>query len=166
MKPPDDLSSWLGDLTWQGYPRLEPVRDAVSSVENAPSPRPRKAGDARMEALARENEALRAKLDSLTGLAAEFERRLAQAAAAYEESALESEAAQRAADIEHERLLLQAKSLTDQDILLLRAEMREFLAKFHRIQESLPVVPQSPAAGPESLSGVSEPLPKITGLEP
>jgi len=32
--------------------------------------------------------------------------------------------------------LLQAKALTDQDVHLLRQEMREFLAKFHRIQES------------------------------
>ncbi|UPT72655.1 MAG: hypothetical protein M0D55_11915 [Elusimicrobiota bacterium] len=33
--------------------------------------------------------------------------------------------------------LLQAKALTDQDVQLLRQEMREFLAKFHRIQEDL-----------------------------
>jgi hypothetical protein len=32
--------------------------------------------------------------------------------------------------------LLQAKALTDEDVRLLRAEMREFLAKFHRIQET------------------------------
>ncbi len=32
--------------------------------------------------------------------------------------------------------MLQAKALTDEDVRLLRAEMREFLAKFHRIQDS------------------------------
>lgn len=39
------------------------------------------------------------------------------------------------ASAQNERLL-QAKALTDQDVLLLRQEMREFLAKFHRIQET------------------------------
>ena len=32
--------------------------------------------------------------------------------------------------------LLQSKALTDEDIHLLRSEMREFLAKFHRIQDT------------------------------
>ena len=41
----------------------------------------------------------------------------------------------RQASASNERLL-QAKSLTDQDVQILRAEMREFLAKFHQIQES------------------------------
>lgn len=46
----------------------------------------------------------------------------------------------RQAALSHERLL-QAKVLTDQDVHILRAEMREFLAKFHRIQETLPDAP-------------------------
>ena len=43
----------------------------------------------------------------------------------------------RQADSSNARLL-QAKALTDSDVQLLRQEMREFLAKFHRIQDSLP----------------------------
>lgn len=46
----------------------------------------------------------------------------------------------RQASASHDRLL-QAKALTDQDVQLLRAEMREFLAKFHRIQESFTDTP-------------------------
>ncbi|MFI5351150.1 MAG: hypothetical protein ACHQ2Z_16520 [Elusimicrobiota bacterium] len=41
----------------------------------------------------------------------------------------------RQASGQNERLL-QAKALTDEDVRLLRAEMKEFLAKFHRIQDS------------------------------
>lgn len=217
MSADDENKDWLGDLSWQGYPRLAPVRDMANAPEQASAlPRPRRAGDGRIEALARENEALRAKLDSLAGLAAEFERRLAEAASSYEGAALESDSARRAAELENARLagelesaraelsrresrehsreadlalererradaeksllearrrvndlenevaatrskaaelsgsvgelrrqasasherLLQAKTLTDQDVQILRAEMREFLAKFHRIQET------------------------------
>ncbi|MCM2305476.1 MAG: hypothetical protein NDJ72_12280 [Elusimicrobia bacterium] len=213
----DDNMNWLGELSWQGYPRLAPIRDvAVDPDRPAAVPRARKAGDGRVEVLARENEALRAKLDSLAGLAAEFERRLAEAASSYEGAALESESARRSTELENARLageldsaraeldrraardharesdlalererradaekalvearrrlndleadlasargksselagsvgelrrqasasherLLQAKTLTDQDVQILRAEMREFLAKFHRIQET------------------------------
>ena len=32
--------------------------------------------------------------------------------------------------------LVQSKALTDEDVRMLRQEMREFLAKFHRIQDS------------------------------
>ena len=39
------------------------------------------------------------------------------------------------------KVLLQAKALTDQDVHILRAEMREFLEKFRRIQESLSDTP-------------------------
>ena len=220
---PEEPADWLGDLRWQGYPRLAPIRDAVSQAEDAPRP-PRKTADARIESLSRENEALRAKADALAGLAAEFESRLAEAGAAYEGAALESDSARRTAELERERILgelasvktevarresrdaareteltlererradaekallearrrlvdleaeiltargrtgelsgsigelrrqadasharlLQAKALTDQDVSLLRQEMREFLAKFHRIQESLPPPPTPP----------------------
>ena len=218
MPPREEMSDWLGDLRWQGYPHLEPVRDVASpQALDAPAEhRPRKAADARVETLARDNEALRAKLDGMARLAAEFERRLAETASSYEDAALESDSARRTLELEraklageleaarselcrretreaardtelsrerdrraeseksaleaHRRLndlnaeleaarakaselagamtelrrqadasnerLLQAKALTDQDIHLLRQEMREFLAKFHRIQES------------------------------
>lgn len=54
-------------------------------------------------------------------------------AAARREGALGELRRQAAAQNE---FLAQSKALTDQDIRLLRQEMREFLAKFHRIQES------------------------------
>lgn len=213
----DEKPDWLGELSWQGYPRLAPVRDIASAPDAASdAPRPRKGGDVRLESLARENEALRAKLDAFAGLASEFERRLAEAASSYEGAVLESDSARRSAELECARLagelesaraelsrresrelsresdlalererradaekalvearrrvndletevaaarnkagelsgsvgelrrqavssnerLMQAKSLTDQDVQILRAEMREFLAKFHRIQET------------------------------
>lgn len=211
---PDDPIDWLGDLKWQGYPRLEPIKDAYTRAEDAPAHRPRKAGDARLEILTRENEALRAKLDALARHTADFERRLAEAGQAYEGAALESSSALRGAELERERLLgelasakaelarrdardatreselalererradadktvvelrrrvvdlegaldrarakaselvggvaelrrqadasherlVQAKALTDEDVRILRLEMREFLAKFHRLQ--------------------------------
>jgi hypothetical protein len=211
----DDLS-WLGELRWQGYPRLQPVRDLEASppaeTEAAEAP-----ADPRVAALGRENEALRARIDALGRLAAEFERRLTEAGAAYEGALLESDSRLRDAALESQRAageldaakaesarlaardasreadlrlererradaekallaerrraeeleaellglrndaaeragaleelrrqasaqnerLLQAKALTDEDVRLLRSEMREFLAKFHRIQESL-----------------------------
>ncbi|MDD5304320.1 MAG: hypothetical protein PHS14_14575 [Elusimicrobia bacterium] len=222
MPTNDDSNDWLGNLSWQGYPRLAPVRDFASAAEKAPdAPRPRKGGDVRVETLARENEVLRAKLDTLAGLAGEFERRLAEAASSYEGAALESDSARRSIELDNARLtgelesaraelarrearelaresdlalererradcekallearrrlndqeselaatrskgaelagsigelrrqaaasherLLQAKVLTDQDVQILRAEMREFLAKFHRIQESFSDTP-------------------------
>lgn len=217
MPPNEDTNDWLGDLRWQGYPRLMPVRDVSSAADQASAaPRPRKGGDVRLETLSRENEALRAKIETLAGLAGEFERRLTEAAASYEGAALESDSARRSAELDNARLagelesaraelarrearelsresdlalererradceksllearrklndlesevvaarskgaelagsigelrrqaaashdrLLQAKALTDQDVSILRAEMREFLAKFHRIQET------------------------------
>lgn len=215
MDDQDDLR-WLGELRWQGYPRLQPVRDleATPPVETAPAAEA--PADPRIGALGRENEALRARIDALGRLAAEFERRLTEAGAAYEGALLESdsrlrdaalenrraageldaakaevarlaardaareadlrmererrsdaekallaerrraeeleaelvslradaaasagalEEARRQASAQNERLLL-AKALTDEDVRLLRQEMREFLAKFHRIQES------------------------------
>ena len=213
----DDPSDWLGDLRWMGYPRLTPARDMAGAADETPAvPRPRKIADARVEALARENETLRAKIESLAGLISEFERRLSEAAASYEGTALESDSARRAAELENARLagelesaraelarresheharesdlklererradseksliearrrvndleselaaarskgaelsgsvgelrrqaeasherLLQAKALTDQDVQILRSEMREFMAKFHRIQDT------------------------------
>ncbi len=214
----DENSDWLGDLRWMGYPRLAPIKDVASEADAAPAPRkPRKGDEVRIETLARENEALRAKIDSLVRLVSEFERRLSDAGQAYEGAALESESARRSVELDRERLLgelssakaelsrresrdntrdselalererradcerllvearrrvndleadlaktkarsaelagsigelrrqadasnerlLQAKALTDQDVHLLRQEMREFLAKFHRIQEDL-----------------------------
>ncbi len=218
MPPNEDSNDWLGDLSWQGYPRLVPVRDIASAAEpQSVAPRLRKGGDVRVETLARENEALRAKIEMWAQFASEFERRLSEAASSYESAALESDSARRLAELENARLsgelesaraelarrearelaregdlvlererradcekallearrrlndleselvstrneraelsgsigelrraaaasserLLQAKALTDQDILILRSEMREFLAKFHRIQETL-----------------------------
>jgi chromosome segregation ATPase len=215
---------WLGDLRWRGYPRLEGVRDAASAAPaGGDPPRPRRAPpeeadpDPRLAELGRENEALRARLDGLSRLAAEFERRLSDAASTYEAAVLEAESKLRDATLERERLsgeleaardeqarsaareagreadlrlererradaeraltelrrkheeraaeaerlraaasehagmlaelrrqagaqnerLLQAKALTDEDVRLLRQEMREFLAKFHRIQDTL-----------------------------
>jgi chromosome segregation ATPase len=217
MPPKEEPNDWLGDLKWMGYPRLAAVRDVTKAADEAPDvQRPRKAGDVRAEALARENEGLRAKLETLASLASEFERRLSEAASSYEGAAFESESARRSAELENARLngelesaraelarrearehardadlalererradceralvearrkvndlesellatrskgaelsgsigelrrqaeasnarLLQAKTLTDQDVQILRAEMREFLAKFHRIQET------------------------------
>lgn len=81
---------------------------------------------------------------------ADAEKALAEARRRLEELASESErlraeASQRAGTLEELRrqaglrndLLLQAKALTDQDVALLRQEMGDFLAKFHRINESL-----------------------------
>ena len=217
--PPKDNNDWLGDLRWQGYPRLEAIRDMASEASAAPmpAPRPRRSTDARDETLAKENEALRAKIESLSKFIFDFERRLSDAGTAYESAALESDSARRAAELEKERItgeltslkaeltrresrevtreaeltlerqrradaevsllearrrlsdlqadlttardkaaelagsiselrrqadasserLLKAKALTDQDVQTLRLEMREFLAKFHRIQDSM-----------------------------
>ena len=209
---------WLGDLRWRGYPHLQPVRDVafIPSTEEPPSPSVNPAPDPRLDELARENETLRARNEAMGRLAAEFERRLAEAGAAYEGAALEAESRLRDAALERQHLagelaaakeegsrltardagreadlrlererrsdldkallgarskaeeleleaerlrteaaghagalaelrrqattqndrLLQAKALTDEDVRLLRQEMREFLAKFHRIQDS------------------------------
>ncbi|MBI5245539.1 MAG: hypothetical protein HY923_00030 [Elusimicrobia bacterium] len=217
MPPPDEPADWLGDLRWQGYPRLAPIKDAVSHAESAPRAS-RKISDIRVETLASENETLRVKIDNLIALTSEFESRLAEAGSSYEGAALEAEAARRTAELERERVsgelaslkaelsrretrdgsrdndlalererradaektllearrrivdleaellsargkaaelagsigelrrqadasnarLLQAKALTDSDVSLLRQEMRDFLAKFHRIQDELP----------------------------
>jgi len=210
---------FLGDLRWQGYPRLQPVRDVVASPppETAPAAPPSPLPDPRVAELARDNEALRARIDGLGRLAAEFERRLAEAGSGYEAALLEAQSrlrdaalqsqhlageleaakagaerlaardAAREADLRLERerrsdaekallaarrrgeeleaeaarlrseaaghagalaelrrqastqneRLIQAKALTDEDVRVLRSELREFLAKFHRIQESL-----------------------------
>jgi len=225
MPPNEESSDWLGDLNWQGYPRLAPIKDVASAVDAEPStPRPRRRGDMQAEAMSpdkavmiRENAALRGRLDALAGLTSEFERRLSEAAQSYEKAALDSESARRAADLDNARLagelesaraelarrearelareadlklererrsdgdkalvearrrvndleaelgvarskgaelfgsvaelrrqamatherLLQAKTLTDQDVQLLRFEMRNFLAKFSQhIQET------------------------------
>lgn len=214
MSDPD----WLSELRWSGAPRLEAARDFSAIPEDAPSaPREKAAkADPRLAELARENEALRARLEGLLKKAAEFERCLADAGTAHEIAVMQADSRLRDAALEKERLegeleaaraetarlsardasresdlrlererradsekaltdarrrltdltaeaealrataaeqagalgelrrqaagqnerLLQSKALTDQDIHLLRQEMREFLAKFHRIQES------------------------------
>lgn len=213
----DQDLEWLGDLRWRGYPHLLPVRDAVPSAPAAEAPPPETpAADPRLAEVSRENESLRARIEAMGRLAAEFERRLGEAGAAYESAALEAEARLRDGALERQRLageldaakeegarltardaareadlrlererrsdlekalldarrkaeeagseaerlrteaaghagalaelrrqaatqndrLLQAKALTDEDVRLLRQEMREFLAKFHRIQDS------------------------------
>ncbi|MEK7232724.1 MAG: hypothetical protein AAB268_02825 [Elusimicrobiota bacterium] len=229
MPPNEDSNDWLGDLRWQGYPSLSPVRDIAGDIDHlADVPRPLRKEGIRLETLIREKEALRGELEAqririgtLSGLASEFERRLSDAASSYEGAALESESARRSLEIENARLsgelesaraeiarrearelaresdlalererrsdceksllearrrlndqeselaaarskgaelagsigelrrqaaashkvLLQAKALTDQDVHILRAEMREFLEKFRRIQESLSDTP-------------------------
>lgn len=228
MADPKD-PDWLGDLRWQGYPRLQPVADLSSRVkpedpgDPAVTPRAPGAPGGRLEDLAQENESLRSRLDRLLRLAAEFERRLEDAGRRYEDALLEAESRETGLRLEKERLegerdgakaeaerraaheralegelglerarreqcerelaearrrlelleaeagrfkqlhaetagavaelrrqassqserLLQAKSLTDQDVMLLRQELREFLAKFHRLTD-----PPSPPAGP------------------
>ncbi len=213
-KDPD----WLGDLRWQGYPHLKPIADLAGRVDlrDPVVPPPSEAGpNPRLEDLAKENEALRARLDRLLRLALEFERRLEDAGRRYEDALLEAETRETTLRLEKERVegerdgaraeaerraahetmldgfhnlergrrenaerdlenarrrielleaeagrykqlhaeaagalaelrrqasasaerLLQAKSLTDQDVSLLRQEMREFLAKFHRLND-------------------------------
>lgn len=214
----DSDPDWLGELRWQGYPRPSPQRDVSTIPIDAPgaAPREKNAPDPRLAGLSQENEALRGRIEALTRLAAEFERRLSEAGTACEVAALEAESRGRDAALERERLtgeleaakaevarlaardaareadlrlererradadkalndarrrltelaaqsdhdrataaeqagalaelrrqvsgqnerLLQAKSLTDRDVQLLRQELRDFLAKFHRIQES------------------------------
>lgn len=223
MPPNEDLDDWLGGLSWQGYPRLSPIRDAAAAADGLPPPRSRRAEEAKLESLTREKESLRAEAEALRArvltlksLASDFERNLSDAASSYEDAALEADAARRNLELENARLagelesaraelmrresrdhlreadlalererradcekalvearrrlndceealadtrakgaelsgsigelrrqaaasherLLQAKVLTDQDVQILRAEMREFLAKFHRIQET------------------------------
>ena len=87
---------WLGDLNWHGYPNLGPVRDAASAPAKTAARPPAKAAfakttDPRLSELSRENDALRERLSQLSRLAPEFERRLAEAAAAWEDAALGSE---------------------------------------------------------------------------
>ena len=214
----DQDLDWLGDLRWQGYPHLKPASGLSAPPEGDRRPlEPEKsASDPRLAELARENEALHARIEGMSRLAAEFERRLSDAGAAYEGAVLEAESRLRDAALERERLagefeaakaeggrltardaareadlrlererradaekallgarrkaeefeleaerlraqaaghaavleelrrqaaasnahLLQSKALTDEDIRLLRSEMREFLAKFHRIQDT------------------------------
>lgn len=215
MTPSDP--DWLGDLRWEGYPKLQPVADLSARVEAGLPPAPPRPGDkpGRLEELAGENERLRSRLDRLLRLASEFEHRLEESGRRYEEALLEAEARESGLRLEKERVegerdalkaeaerraahetaldgflalergrreaaerelenarrrleaaeadadrykrlhaetagavgelrrqassqaerLLQAKSLTDQDVSLLRQEMREFLAKFHRLTD-------------------------------
>lgn len=230
MASPKD-PDWLGDLRWEGYPRLQPVADLSGRVkpedpgDAAVTPRPA-APAGRLEDVVKENESLRARLDRLLRLASEFERRLEEAGRRYEDALLEAEARETGLRLEKERLegerdgaraeaerraahegaldgflslerarreaaereletlrrrvelaegdaarykklhaeaagalgelrrqasasserLVQAKALTDQDVALLRQEMREFLAKFHRLTDP-PSPPEPGGAG-------------------
>lgn len=110
MTPEEEPADWLGNLNWQGYPRLAPVRDLGSAADRDDVPRLRKGGDVRIEAVVRENEALRAKIDALAGFASEFERRLSEAASSYEGAAFESDSARRSAELESARLAGELKS--------------------------------------------------------
>ena len=217
--PRDENADWLGDLRWQGYPKLQPIPDRTETADADEVPAPprghRRVEPKRIEELARENEALRGKLEQAGRLAGEFEKRLASAAESYEGALLEADSSRRQAELERERLagelaslkaelgrlsarepardaelqlererraaaersaadastqakaldeqltiarakaaelagtaaelrrqtdsaheaLVRAKALTDQDVRLLRQELREFLAKVHRIAE-------------------------------
>ena len=95
-----DPKSWLGELRWQGYPKL-------GAVEPAPAaPQPAAAVDReRLEQLEGENERLKAKLDALSKAAREFERRLSEASTAYETALQDAEGRLRQAELEGERLL-------------------------------------------------------------
>ncbi len=89
----DEDLDWLGDLRWNGYPHLTPVRD-IASEEG----RPNAAGaapDSRLDELTRENESLRAKIDRLARLSQEFERRLRETGQAYEGALMEAESKMR-----------------------------------------------------------------------
>jgi len=216
----DQDPDWLGELHWRGYPRLEPRRDASALPADAPGAAPRTATpplpDPRLSELGRENETLRARLDDLLKMAADFELRLSEAGTAYEGAVLEAESRGRDAALERERLtgelesakaevarlgardaareadlrlererradaekalgdarrrlseltaqsdhdrataaeqagalaelrrqasgqnerLIETKALTDRDVQLLRQELRDFLAKMHRVQDS------------------------------
>lgn len=106
MPPRDDLTDWLGDLRWQGYPRMEPVRDMPPTDPDVlPPSRPRPLVDNRSDMLARENEALRAKIETMSRLGVEFERRLTETAASYEGAALEADSARRNLELERERMI-------------------------------------------------------------
>jgi chromosome segregation ATPase len=211
---------WLSDLSWRGYPRIEPISDVSALAETdlpARATRPGDSSEPRLTELAKENEALRGRLESLTRLSREFSRHLSETASAYEGALLEIEAKLRVAAFERERLsgeleatrseaqrlgmrdaareadlklerernadaqktlhdaqrrleelgaqadrvrsaaaeqagmmgelrrqaeaqnerLLRAKALTDEDVRLLRQEMRDFLAHMRQIQDSL-----------------------------
>jgi chromosome segregation ATPase len=214
----DTDPDWLSELRWRGSAHLEPARDFSKIPADAPAAARTKNApvDPRLSEMARENEALRARLEGLLKLASEFERRLSDAGAAHEIAALQSDSRLRDAALELERKsgeleavkadcarqaardaareadlrlererradaekaltdarrrltdltaeadhlraaaaeqagaltelrrqvsgqnerMIQAKALTDEDVRLLRQEMREFLAKFHRIQET------------------------------
>lgn len=215
MAAPKD-SDWLGDLRWQGYPRLQPVADLTArTAPETPVPPRGGAPPSRLEDVVAQNEALRVRLDRLLRLAYEFERRLEEAGRRYEDALLEAEARETAARLERERVegerdgakaecerraaheraqegelgverarreqaerelaearrrlelleaevgryrrlhaeqagavaelrrqasahserLVQSQALSDRDVTLLRQEMREFLAKFHRLTD-------------------------------
>jgi|CXWL01.1.fsa_nt_gi chromosome segregation ATPase len=112
MPPREEKSDWLGDLRWQGYPRLEPVRDTPPQPPDALPPRPRQpVVDARADMLARENEALRAKIEAMSRLGMEFERRLSETASSYESAALEADSARRSLELECARLAGELESV-------------------------------------------------------
>ena len=215
----DSDPDWLGELRWQGYPRMAPQRDVSTLPQDAPAA-PNKLGtlaaNARLLELEQENAALRSRLEEMIKLSAQFERHLSEAGTAHEVAVMQAQSRQRDAALDRERLsgelqaskaeaanliardtareadlrlererradsekalhdarrrllelteeterlrasaseqagalaefrrqasaqnerLLHSKALTDQDIQLLRQELREFLAQFHRIQDT------------------------------
>src|SRR4051794_24915121 len=102
----DQDPNWLGELRWQGYPRLDAVRDVASAIEaedsDATQKRSPEAGS-RPDPAALETEPLRARLETLTRLSVEFERRLSEAGTAHESAILEAESRLRDAALERER---------------------------------------------------------------
>ena len=101
--------NWLGELRWKGYPRLDAVRDLASAVEINDTDLPirpirKPLPDPRVGQLSSENETLRARLDALSRLSSEFERRLSEAGTAYEGAVLEAESHLRDATLERERM--------------------------------------------------------------
>jgi hypothetical protein len=131
-------SDWLGELRWRGYPRVED--------EDPPAREPRRApvaDESRAEQLAGENTALRARVAALTRLAAEFERRLADAAAACEAADLEAQERLREAQLAASAARREASErpaaavpASEEEVRLLRQELRDLLAKFSRLAES------------------------------
>lgn len=131
-------SDWLGELRWRGYPRVED--------EEPPAREPRRtrvAVDSRADQLAGENAALRARLAAQSRLAAEFERRLAEAAAACEAADLEAQALLREAATASASARREAPerpaapaAASEEEVRQLRQELRDLLAKFSRLAES------------------------------
>jgi chromosome segregation ATPase len=103
----EDLDpDWLGDLRWSGT--RAPEGSAPRGLSPPATPKSDANADARLQELERENESLRARLEMLTRLAGDFERRLAAAGAAYESAVFDAESRLRDVTLERERLFGEA----------------------------------------------------------